>query len=335
MRKFLILPLILTGCGKKPGTYKIGSASDNSATDQLSAQAEDLWLQRGDKQKLAEALEVYEQIFATEPTNRKVATKLVRGWYFYGDAHETEKEAKESAWDKAISFGSTCLNINTEYAAIYDKEGKREDAAAALVKEDVPCVYWTASALGKWGKSRGLATTLKHLGAVEAWMTRVEELDASYFYGGVHRYWGALYAGKPSFAGQDLDRSKKEFDKALEIAPEYLGTRILVADYWATKTQDYATFDEMVQYVLASDPSILDENIRPENEAELRKAKVLWEQRAEKFLDAPEPAALQEQPPVKEAAPAPAPAPEATPTEEGSPAEETNTEEGSSEEQSE
>ena len=143
----------------------------------------------------------------------------------------------------------------------------------------------------------------------------------------------------PSFAGQDLERSKAEFDKALEIAPDYLGTRILLADYWATKNQDQvAVFDEMVQYVMASDASVLDPELLPENEAEIKKAKALWEARADKFLDAPEPAPLKEQPPV--AAPEPveeAPAEEApeeeTSTEEA-PAEETPVEEGSSEEKS-
>ena len=33
----------------------------------------------------------------------------------------------------------------------------------------------------------------------------------------------------------------------MEISPDYLGTRILYADYWATKNQDQiAIFDEMV-----------------------------------------------------------------------------------------
>jgi tetratricopeptide (TPR) repeat protein len=335
MKKLLVLSLLLSGCGKKPGSYEISDAASESATDQQRDQAEALWLQRGDKDSLSEALGVYEQLFVANPTDREIAARLVRGWYFYGDAHETEKEGKEAAWDKAIAFGSKCLNINEAYANELSKEGKREDAAQYLVKEDVPCVYWTASALGKWGKSIGLATTLKHLGAVEAWMNKVEELDASFFYGGVHRYWGALYAGKPSFAGRDMDRSISEFNKSLEIAPEYLGTRILIADYWAKTMQDHELFDENVQYVLASDPSILDESILPENESELRKAKKLMEQRSDLFVDAPaEPAPLVEQPPVKEEPVEVAPTEEA-PTEEapteGS-EEETNTEEGSSEE---
>ena len=42
---------------------------------------------------------------------------------------------------------------------------------------------------------------------------RVEELQPDYFYGAVYRYWGAYYAGLPSFAGQDLDRSKRMFER--------------------------------------------------------------------------------------------------------------------------
>ena len=336
MKRFWIMAILASACGKKPGSYEVSSAAENSATDQLSQQAESLWQQRGDKEKLTEALNAYEQIFVQDPTNQEIAARLVRGWYFYGDAHETDIEAKKSAWDKSISFGQKCLAVNTEYKAILDKEGQREEAAAALTQADVPCTYWTASALGKWAKASGLATTLKHIGAAKAYIAKVEELEPTFFYGAPHRYWGAYYAGLPSFAGQDLNKSKEQFEIALEMAPDYLGTRILLADYWATKNQEQvAIFDEMVQYVMASDASVLDANIRPENEAEIKKAKALWEARGDKFLDAPEPAALQEQPPV--AAPEPAPPAEEQPPaeEEAVPTEENTTEEGSSEENSE
>jgi hypothetical protein len=325
MKHLLIVAVMTAGCGKKPGSYEVSSAAENSAADQLTEQAESLWLQRGDKEKLSEALTVYEQLFAQNPKDKEVAARLVRGWYFYGDAHESEIEAKKVAWDKAISFGQICLAINPEYKAILDKEGKREEAAAALTKEDVPCTYWTASALGKWAKASGLATTLKHIGAAKAFIAKVEELDETFFYYAPHRYWGAYYSGLPSFAGQDLDRSKKEFEIALEKAPEYLGTRILLADYWATKNQDQiAVFDEMVQYVKASDPAALDPNILPENLAEIKKAEALWADRGEKFLDAPEPAPLKEQPPVA--------APEVEETEEAEEAPEVEETEGAEEE---
>ena len=326
MKKFWIAAVLLAGCGKKPGSYEMTSAAESSASDTLNSQAEEAWAQRNDKAQLTAALNTYEQLFVADPTNKEIAARLVRGWYFYGDAHEQELEAKKVAWDKAITFGQTCLAINADYKAILEKEGKREDAAAALTKEDVPCTYWYASALGKWAKESGLATTLKHIGAAKAFISKVQELDPTFFYGAPHRYWGAYYAGLPSFAGQDLDRSKKEFETAIEIAPDYLGTRILLADYWATKNQDqYAIFDEMVQYVMASDAYALDPELIPENLAEIEKAKALWAARSDKFLDAPEAAPLKEQPPTKTEAPA-----EEAPVEEA-PAEEASTEDSETE----
>lgn len=300
MRNFLYIGMLsLLACGKKPGSYEIKTAAESSVTDNLSEKAEAQWQNRSDKAELEAALASYETLFAQDPTNREVATRLVRGWYFYGDAYEPELEAKKTAWDKAITFGMQCLSINEEYAAILAKEGKREDAAKALGKDDVPCAYWTASALGKWAKSSGLATTLKHIGAAKAYIAQVEVVEPTYFHGAVNRYWGAYYSGLPSFAGQDLERSKNEFDKSIEISTDYLGTRVLLADYWATKNQEQiAVFDEQLQYVIASDVNALDPELIPENLAEIEKAKKLLAQRSDKFIDAPAIAPLQMQPPV-------------------------------------
>ena len=285
--------LTILACGKKPGSYEIKSASEDAQVDQLRAEADSLWEERGNKDQLLKSLDAYEQLFAQNSTDKEVAARLVRGWYFYGDAHESEIEAKRSAWDKAFTFGDKCLSINPAYAAAIANKESREAAAVHLTKEDVPCTYWTASALGKWAKAGGLAVTLKHIGTAEEFMKKIEEHEPTYFYGAVNRYWGALYAGKPSFAGQDLERSQAEFEKSMDISADYLGTRILYADYWATKNQDQiAVFDEMVQYVMQVDLDALDPALRPENEAEKRKAEALWAQRADLFLEAPEPAPL-------------------------------------------
>ena len=294
MKHLLTLSLLtVLACGKNPGSYEIKSASKDAQVDQLKTQAEALWLERGDKDKLVQALDVYEELYAQDSSDRAVAARLVRGWYFYGDAYESEIEAKRAAWDKAFTFGDKCLALNPEYAATLADGGSKEEAAVHLTKEDIPCTYWTASALGKWAKAGGLAVTLKYIGTAKVYIGKVEELEPTFFHGAAHRYWGAYYSGLPSFAGQDLTRSEEEFKKSLEISPDYLGTRILYADYWATKNQDQiAVFDEMVQYVMQVDLDALDPELRPENEAEKRKAEALWAKRTDLFLEAPEPAPL-------------------------------------------
>lgn len=275
--RIVLLALLLTGCAKQAGSYSVDVpaapvAADAKAT--MMAEADALWAERGDPAKLQAALAKYEQVYAADPMDRTVAGRLVRGWYFLGDGHQTVKEEKLASWAKAIDWGKKCLAINGEFTALLAK-GDEDEASAARVftKDDVPCMYWTSSALGKWAKATGITTTLKHLPTVKAYMTRVGELDPGYYYNGPDRYWGAYYAVIPSFAGQDLNKSKEYFDKAIAAQPDFLGNRVLLASEWAVKKQDKDTFKRELEGVVAGDPGVIPE-IRPEAEAEQRKAKM-------------------------------------------------------------
>jgi hypothetical protein len=286
-----LLPLLLlAACGKQIGTYEVAATTTATpvpadAAASLRAEADALWEERGDKAKLQAALAKYEQAYASDASSRDVAGRLVRGWYFLGDGHETEKEAKLSAWATSIEWGKKCLAINQEFTALLGKGDEDEASAArAFTKDDVPCLYWTSSALGKWAKLTGLTTTLKHLPTVKAYMTRVGELDATYYYNGPDRYWGAYYAALPSFAGQDLNKSKEYFDKAIAAQPNFFGHHVLLAENWAAKTQNKATFEQELNWVVSQDPGIIPE-IRPEAEAEQRKAKQLLADVGNYFAD--------------------------------------------------
>ena len=151
MRSIILMALLTAGCAKKPGKYQMTQGTGGSASESVAA-GDTMWAQRDDKAKLAEALRNYEKAFAEDGKNRRIAAKLVRGWYFMGDAHETEKSAKMEAWDKAVAFGQKCLSINDQYKSVLEKSGSKVEAVANSTKEDVPCIYWSASSLGKWAK---------------------------------------------------------------------------------------------------------------------------------------------------------------------------------------
>ena len=209
----------------------------------------------------------------------------MRGWYFLGDAHETETDAKNLAFDTAVSWGKRCLAINTDFKARLDKGDQKEtEVVDALVKDDVPCMYWTSSALGKWAKLNGILTSLKHIDTVKAYMGRIGDLQPDFFYHGPDRYWGAYYSLIPSFSGRDLDKSKSHYDKSIAGSPQYLGTQVLVADTWAVNSQDKATYLRNLQAVIDADPGD-DPDIGPENRAEQKKAKRLLDQASERFAD--------------------------------------------------
>lgn len=278
-----LLAGLLVGCSKKPsGSYDVPDAVSTASSTQDEADA--LWEERGDKAKLQAALAKYEEAYNADPRNHAVAARLVRGWYLLGDIHETEDAAKEQTWDTAIKWGKQCLAINDTFKAALDEGKSEEESVGLLTSAEVPCMYWTASSLGKWGRLKGLATLLKHKGTVYAYITHLSEQQPDFFYGAADRYWGAYYAALPSFAGRDLDRSAQHFDKSIEIAPEYLGTKVLKASYWAVGTQNAAAFDALLNEVISADPNV-DPLIAPENRAEQDKARALLAQKADLFAE--------------------------------------------------
>ncbi len=287
MRNLIVGTLLVAtiGCGPKAGgSYEVAaSAGDTNAAASIKAEADALWAERGDKAKLQAALAKYEQAYASDPTDRDIVVKLTRGWYFLGDAHQSDKQAKLDDWNTAIGWGKKCMALNSDFTAMLEK-GDEDEASAVSVTtaDDIPCMYWMATALGKWAKLNGIAKSLKHLPTVKAFIGKVSADAPDYYYAAGDRYWGAYYAVVPSFAGQDLDKSRAHFEKSIAASPGYLATKVLMAENLAVKKQDKALYEKLLNEVIAADPNAIPA-IAPENIIEQAKAKDLLS-RADEFF---------------------------------------------------
>lgn len=268
--------VLAAGCGKNPGTYTTAAvtAADTSGVEELVAQADAKFEGRIDPATLEEALELYAQVVAKDPTHRHALSRLVRGWYFHGDYHTDDKQTKIDRWATAIETGKQCLALNEDFASRIRGGEKEKDAVVATTVAEVPCLYWTASAIGKWGKIQGIAKALGNLPTVKAYIGRVEELQPEYFYFGPARYWGAYYSVLPSFAGQDLEKSEAYFEQSLAGAPGYLPTYGLRAENLAVKLGDVGMFRSDLKTILDADPAAIPD-LEPENTLEQAKAKAL------------------------------------------------------------
>jgi tetratricopeptide (TPR) repeat protein len=283
MRSVAVLALAACAPKQRDNFDVAETPADPAPTAPERAEGDALWEERADRDKLATALAKYEIAMSADPRDRHIGERLTRGWYFLGDAYETEDGARIAAWDQSIAWGKRCLAINPQISALLAK-GDETDATAvrAATIEDVPCLFWTATALGRWSLLKGPAATLAHVATVKAYITRVDDLDPDFYYRAADRYWGVYYATIPSFAGRDLEKSKQYFDSALEHAPGFVGTKVLLAEYWAVETKDRATFETSLNDVLAADENALPE-IRPEVLAEKRKAAALLAREKELF----------------------------------------------------
>lgn len=279
-----LLSMVLTGCAsRKEGWFQSSDKVELSKNElkSLKAKAQSLWEKRADKASLEEALKAYETLSKSTDDNLDYLVRLTRGYYFLADAHYDDMDMKKKYWEVGTSYGEKALATNDAFAAAMKEGEKIEDHLNKLTKKEVPAMYWTAANLGKWAKNTGIATTLKYKNRIRTLASTVEKLQPDYFYGAASRYFGAYYAVAPGFAGGDMNKSKKAFTKAINIAPEYLGTYVLYADLYAVKMGDKKLYKDTLDKVLKM--GLGPKDLHPENKVEKIKAKKLLAQIDEKF----------------------------------------------------
>lgn len=282
----LLMPL---GCAGRKAVWKDGDgeqggAAAGSETAALIAKGDESWAKRTDPAAIRAAVAEWEKAAVAEPKNLELTVRLTRGYYFLADGYlrGNEKEYLE-VMDKAVKWGEKAMvAASPEFEAKMRDGGKIPEAVKLVPKAGVPAMYWYASALGKWAKMKGFAVLLGQKDNVKATMDRCLELDPNFFYGGPHRYFGAFYAVAPAFAGGDLEKSKVHFNKSLEIAPTYVGTKVLWAAELSTKQQDEETFEKLLNEVLAAPDDAIPE-LTPEIIVEKGKARDLLAEQDDLF----------------------------------------------------
>ena len=292
MASKLLLPatiLVLTGAGcgaSRQQSYLIDSATSHGAatstTTDPAAEAESLWAQREDPAMLKAALAEFEKVANAHPERRDVLSRLSRGYYLLAYGHLTEDAEILAAHDAGASWGERILGLRKEFRDRIAAGEDDDDALVATKVEDVPGIYWAYANLGKWSVRKGFTTVLKNKSKLKAFIDRVTELDEKFYYGAGHRGLGAFYAKAPSFAGGDLEKAKAHFEKALAVAPGYFSTKVLMAEYYATKEQDRELFEKLLNQVIAGDPNAIA-GVVPIQKIEQDKAKALLAQAEDLF----------------------------------------------------
>ncbi|MDA8791738.1 TRAP transporter TatT component family protein [Bacteriovoracaceae bacterium] len=256
---------LLVSCASHKTAFDEGSSAKNfvereKLKNDIEVALSD-WSQRHKSEKLNKAIQNLEKIAAKTDDNKDLLTTLARAYYFKAEYFAKEKNEKMSYWEKGAYYGEKAIiSGNKELASFLIEGEKLENHLDKLKKEDTPALYWVASNLGKWGKSKGITTILKYKGTIKKYISKVEQSDNKFFHGAAYRYWGAYYAVAPAFAGGSLEKSEVYFGKSMDVSTQYLGTYILKAQFLATKKRDKALFSKLLNKVIQTklDPKFED-----------------------------------------------------------------------------
>ncbi|MBS1153191.1 MAG: hypothetical protein H6Q89_4889 [Myxococcaceae bacterium] len=279
MRLALVcLAVGLVGCAT---TYNANWAAPETATsdDGLKAALEEgdaLWQQRGDQARLQAAIDKWEAA-ATRGSDAALFTRIARGHHLLADLHGVEgnPERRDSEYQLGLDWATRALKLAAPDFAKAMGAGQPYSASIGLTSKDaVPAAYWYAANLEKWAASRGFATRILYKDDIKATMEHLQKLDEGFFAAAPYRHLGSYEALTEGLAGGSLERSEAHFKKGVELAPAYLGTKVLWAKHLCVKKEDRLKFTELLQEVIAADPAV-DPELEAENRLEQQKAKQL------------------------------------------------------------
>ncbi|MBW1899524.1 MAG: hypothetical protein JRI61_10755 [Deltaproteobacteria bacterium] len=282
----LLVVVSLSGCGaKRESAYlevDTTKAVDKAKVDELIKKAEAFYEKRAEARSMKEAIKNYEKALELDPANRDVLQKLTIACYWYAAGHLTDKDVQCEYYNKGAQYGERGMALNSAFKARVAAGEKDYECLDALGKEDIPSVYWVFGNLGRWSSLKGFTTILKNKNKLKAIADWVTYTDENYYYGGGHRVLGTYYAKAPSFAGGDMNKSKIHFEKALKISDDYIGTKVLMAEFYAYKKQDKELFVQLLTDAVNKDVNAIP-GLEFEMAVDKRKAKDLLEKVDDKF----------------------------------------------------
>ncbi len=237
-------------------------------------------MERDDPEKARQAAALLEKALAENPHDVDKVVRLARVYYLLGEQAADKKERLE-LYDKAFQL---CRKELIHRLGL-PEGAKEEEIVGKADKAQLPLLYWGAAALARWGKHAPFREKVAARSRIRLYWDRVYALEPTYFHGGAYRFFGGYYALVPAITGeQDVNKSRENFEKAVQAAPYYLETKVLYAEAYAAhpKVSDRKLFRQLLEEVKAA-PVGEDPDYAAENRLAKKKAEALLAREAELF----------------------------------------------------
>ena len=215
------------------------------------------------------------------PDNTELLTAGCQSYTAYAASFIEDEDRNQAAalYARGKNYGFRALSKKSDFRQAAN--GTVDDFVDFLKqykRQDVPALFWTASAWAKWiSLNLDNIEALADMPMLEATMKRVIELDGSFFHGSPHLLMGVYLAVKPEVVGGDITEAKKHFDKAFSLgADKLLTAKVMYARYYAVRLRDQALFRNTLREVIAAPVEAVPE---------LTLSNVLAKQKASKMLE--------------------------------------------------
>jgi predicted anti-sigma-YlaC factor YlaD len=256
------------------------------------------------RQAIPFGLKTMEGLLAEQPEHVPLLLALASGFTQYGYAFvQADADAADLAgrlgqaragrdrarrlYLRARDYG--LRGLEARHRGLSGKLRSARDPTRALAvagREDVPLLYWTASA---WAlaisNGKGDMALVAELPVPVAMMTRALGLDEAFDQGAIHEFFVAFDATRGAAEGGGRERAREHLDRALALSMNAkLGPRVSFAEGVLVQAQDRAEFTRVLEEVLRADPDAAPRH-RLANVLAQRRARLLLDHADDLFLE--------------------------------------------------
>lgn len=212
--------------------------------------------------ELQESLVKYKAVLDRDPENRHALSRLSLGYFTLAEAYLETEEKKREAYEKGYNYGIKSLCTNEDFEKLYEKKGISALKDLPSSVKNVEGLFWTGANLGRTAEWKGILDSLNLLPAVVEVNRRVLELNEGYLGGGAHRALGSISAEILNLSPLTFfqvhnnnfswKKTKRHFERAIELAPNCLENYFSFAKYYALNRNQAETADQYLRKVLES-----------------------------------------------------------------------------------
>ena len=181
---------------------------------------------------------------------------LSRAYFELAEGYLADPSEREAAYEAGKDAALASLRLDPSVVEAEAQEGFR---ASLRATSDVAAVFWYGNTFGQWLNFHQMTALLGGVRDVAAAFERSVELDGGYDDGGPHRAMGSLLARAYFVVDRRREDAVFHFERAIELDPTYLETRVSYAEHYARPTRDRELYDRLLAGVLADalDPEIM------------------------------------------------------------------------------
>ena len=232
-------------------------------------------------------LKILEGLLKSDPGNKRILTALSMGFGGYALLFvESEDPARASRFYlRSRDYGVRALGNKGEVLSHPDRrEEGIQRGLQGMDKDDLEALFWTTFAWNAWiNLNLDKPAALAQLGASQACLKKILEIDSTYFYGLPYILDGVMLAARSPMFGGDVGQARSRFQRAMEISHRHFFlAQYYCAGTYAIRTQDKELFRSLIQEIIHGDAQALRE-VCLINTMIQRKAKALEQQMHELF----------------------------------------------------